>query len=73
MLAFDTADAAHVRYRRTIPVHVRVSRPVVVAPVYPVVTPVTTTIVGPNVVIGPRGRLKYVTPVRTIAAPIYLR
>jgi hypothetical protein len=73
VLASSTADAAHVIYRRAVPRRVRIARPVVVAPLYPVLTPTTTTIVSPKVFIGPRGRIRYVTPVRTIVRPIYLR
>ena len=69
VLAADTADAAHRIYRRGLPVRVRIARPVVVAPVYPVLTP--TTFVSPNIVIGPRGRIRYVAPRRTIVAPVY--
>ena len=69
VLASDTAEAAHRIYRRGLPVRVRIARPVVVAPVYPVLTP--TTFVSPNIVIGPRGRIRYVAPRRTIVAPVY--
>ena len=72
VLASSTAEAAHRIYRRGIPVRVRIARPVVVAPVYPVWTP-ANTILTPNIVIGPRGRIRYVAPRRTIVTPVYFR
>lgn len=73
VLASSTAEAARFFYRRAVPVRVHAGRPVVVAPVYPVLTPMATTIVSPNIVIGPRGRVRFVAPVRTIGVPVYLR
>jgi hypothetical protein len=73
VLATDTSDAARLIYRRSLPLHVHLARPVVVAPVYPVVTPSTTTIVGPNVVVGPLGRIHYVAPVRPFGTHFYVR
>jgi hypothetical protein len=73
VLTSGTAEAARLFYRRAVPVRVHVGRPVIVAPVYPVVTPMTTTVVTPNVVIGPRGRVRFVAPVRRIGVPVYLR
>jgi hypothetical protein len=72
-LASGTAEAARYYFRRTHPVRVHVARPIVVAPGYPVLTPMTTTIVSPNIVIGPRGRVRYVAPVRAIGVPVYFR
>jgi hypothetical protein len=69
MLSSATADAARWIYRRA-PGRLYFARPVVVAPVYPVVTPIRRTIVGPNVVVGPLGRLRYAPPV--IGTPVYL-
>jgi hypothetical protein len=72
LLASDTASAGRLFYRRVAPGRLYFARPVVVAPVYPVVTPLRRTIVGPNVVVGPLGRIRYVAPVRVIGAPVYL-
>ena len=70
VLASSTAEAAHRIYRRGGPIRV-IRRPVVVVPVYPVWTP-ATTFVSPNMVIGPRGRIRYVAPRRTIVTPVYV-
>ena len=67
------ADAAHARrwvYTSAGPVRLHPARRVVVAPVYPLWVPSTTTVVAPNVIIGPRGRVHYVTPYQPIYQPI---
>jgi hypothetical protein len=72
VLASNTADA-HWRYRRIAPTRFYVSRPVVVTSAYPAIYPypVATTVVSPNVVIGPLGRVHYVAPIRPVVTPVY--
>jgi hypothetical protein len=72
-LASNTADAQWA-YRRIAPTRFYVSRPVVVTSAYPTIYPypMTTTVVAPNVVIGPLGRVHYVAPIRPVVTPVYL-
>jgi len=46
------------------------ARRVVVVPAYPLVVP--TTVYSTNYVIGPRGHIRHVVPVRTISTPVYV-
>jgi hypothetical protein len=73
LLASDVALAGRPLYRRSAPARFHVARPVVVAPAYPMISPVTTTVATPNIVVGPRGRVHVVTPVRPMGAYYFVR
>ncbi|MEX2309808.1 MAG: hypothetical protein WD738_19710 [Pirellulales bacterium] len=70
-LMSDTAQARTWRHRPAARVHI--ARRVVVAPVYPILLPRTTTVISPNVVVGPFGRIHYIAPVQPIGAGFYIK
>jgi hypothetical protein len=68
-LITDAAQAHRWIYR---PARVHAVRRVVIAPTGPYWVP-PTTIVAPNVIIGPRGRVRYIAPVQPIINGVYFR
>lgn len=63
LLVSDVAQARVWVYK---PARVRMVRPAVVTPARPLWVAPTTTTVAPNVIIGPRGRVRYVAPVQPV-------
>jgi hypothetical protein len=72
---FLMSDVGQARVWVYRPARVYAVRRAVIAPVRPLPlwVPATTTIVAPNVYIGPRGRVRYVAPVQPIVDGVYIR
>jgi len=70
---FLVSEAAQARVWVYRPARAHAVRRVVVVPPRPLWVPPTTTIVAPNVIIGPRGRVHYVAPVQPIINGVYVR
>lgn len=71
LLTSNTAEARRWAYVSPAPARVYVAPRVAFRPIHPVLLPATTTVVAPNVVVGPRGRLRYVAPIRPIVVSPY--
>ena len=72
LMISNTAQARRWVYSPAASARVYASPRVALRPVGPVFVPVTSTVVTPDVVIGPRGRLHYVTPISPIGTGPYI-
>lgn len=71
LLISNTAEARRWAYVSTAPARIYVAPRVAFRPIHPVLLPATTTYVAPTVVVGPRGRLRYVAPIQPIGVQAY--